>query len=331
MMFGHLSLAVESLPFFFLGLVLLVCGSGLLKPNVSTILGELYRDMPEKRDSGYNLFYMGINIGAFFGPLSASYLRHHYSWRLAFASAGLGMVFSLAIFVTGLKKTRIEPRTRSEEKAEQVSESESKERVGALMVIFGIAVFFWVAFYQYSYTITLWVRDNTRTSVSPEATQSIDALYIIAFTPLLVLLWAYLNKRGKEPRTPAKMLLGMAATAAAFATMFLAAKSGGDHGRVSLAWTFVFYAFLAFAEICVSPMGLSLVSRVAPPGKRGMLMGAWFVTLGLGGYLSGPVGKLWFDLPHSTFFGIVACGALVAAVLLLLTAKRLNRVIDKTV
>jgi POT family proton-dependent oligopeptide transporter len=333
MMFGHLTLAIESLPFFFTALVLLVLGSGLLKPNVSTILGELYRDRPDMRDAGFNIFYMGINIGAIAGPLSAAYLRTHYSWRLAFASAGGGMVISLAIFVSGLKSTQF---VRSEQKdqpetAPAVPPGEARERVVALLVIFAIISLFWAAFYQYWYTVTFWARDNLRITMPPETTQAIEPICVVAFTPVLVWLWAVLRARKKEPRTPLKMLLGLLSTVAAFGILALAGRSGGDTGRVSVSWIVGFYFWLAMAELLISPMGLSLVSRVAPPGKRGVMMGAWFAFLGLGAYASGPLGTLWYKMPHSAFFGLITVIQLVAGVLLLFFVRRLNRVIDKTV
>lgn len=336
MMLGHLTLAIESVPFFFTALVLLIFGSGLLKPNISTILGELYADRPQLRDSGYNIFYMGINIGALAAPLSAALLETHFGWSIAFASAGVGMFISLIIFIAGLKVTGYRAdrlpsarATRLEETAAEISPRETRRRVGALLAIFGIVTVFWMAFYQYAFTMTFWVRDNVRTSLPPEVSQSIEPFYIILFTPLLVGIWAALRRRGREPKTPMKMLLGMLWTAAAFLTVFVAGRMGGDTGRVSAAWIFGFYAWVAMGEICVSPMGLSLVSRVAPPRMRGMMMGAWFVATGLGAYLSGAVGYLWYKLPHSSFFLLFSICSLIAAVLLAILNRPLNRVFDR--
>jgi proton-dependent oligopeptide transporter, POT family len=337
-MLGHLTLAIESLPFFFTALVLLVFGSGLLKPNVSTILGELYADRPELRDSGYNIFYMGINIGAMCGPISAGYLRHHVSWSVAFGSAAVGMLVSLVVFIAGLRMTGYRKgappaakRAVFEESLPSLSPAESAGRVIALLIVFVIAIIFWMAFYQYDFSMTFWVRDNVRTTMPPEWSQSIEPLYVISFTPVIVWFWSFLRKRKREPRVPLKMMLGMLLMAGGFLVAFAAGRLGGDTGRVSVGWIFAFYVFIALAEIFVSPMGLSLVSRVAPPGMQGMMMGAWFVSTGVGAYLSDGIGFLWYERPHSEYFLIMAGFEVLAAVLLLVFLRYLNRIIDKTV
>jgi len=336
MMLGHLTLAIESLPFFFTALLLLVLGSGLLKPNVSTILGELYRDRPQLRDSGYNLFYMGINTGAFLGPLSAGYLQHHASWSIAFASAGVGMLVSLVVFVVGLPRTGYRKGGTAErfrppaETGATLAPGETQRRVVALSVVFLIAIIFWMAFYQYDFSMTFWFRDNIRTTVPAEWSQSIEPLCVIAFSPLVVWLWGTLRARRAEPRSPAKMMFGMFLMTAAFLLAFVAGRMGGDTGRVSVAWIIGIYVLIALGEIFVSAMGLSLVSRVAPPKMQGMMMGAWFVATGVGGYLSNGIGFLWYKLPHSTYFAIMAAFLAFGGLLLIVLARPLNRVIDQT-
>lgn len=337
MMLGHLTLAIESLPFFFTALALLVLGSGLLKPNVSTILGELYRDRTQLRDSGYNIFYMGINIGAMLGPLSAGYLEKHIGWNIAFGSAAVGMLISLVVFASGLGPTGYREARAAAARGAVVEldgaplpRPEVLRRIGALVLVFLISIIFWMAFFQYDFSMTFWVRDNIRTTLPAEWSQSIEPLYVLLFTPLVVWMWAALRRRDSEPRVPMKMMLGMLLMAVGFLIAFLAGRSGGDTGRVSVGWIFCFYVLIALGEIFVSPMGLSLVSRVAPPGMRGMMMGGWFVATGIGAYLSDGIGFLWYTLPHSQYFLIMAAFLLVAAVLLALLGKQLNRVIDRT-
>src|SRR6058998_2620337 len=150
MMLGHLVLAVESLPFFYAGLVLLACGSGLLKPNVSTLVGNLYRDRPELRDQGFNIFYMGINIGAFVSPLTVSWLRTHYGWSVAFMSAAVAMLFSLITFIS-FRRHLAEAAVRVEQRPADVktlAPGDVRSRVITLLAIFGISFVFWIAFYQ---------------------------------------------------------------------------------------------------------------------------------------------------------------------------------------
>lgn len=327
---GHLALAVERLPFFYSALVLLACGSGLLKPNVSTIVGNLYRDRPELRDAGFNIFYMGINIGAFISPLAVSWFRAHYGWSVAFGSAAVAMAFSLITFIGGNRLIADAARKVPADAAEvaAVSPREARDRVKMLLIVFVIVIAFWVAFYQNGFTLTFWARDNTITSWPPERFQSIEPLGVILFSPVLVWTWALLRRRKAEPATPLKMLLGMLFTALSFAIMIFAALAGGDAGRVAVWWLIASYLVIAIGEICLSPMGLSLVTKVAPPRMRGMLMGAWFAATATGGYLSGVVGAYWYRLPHSRFFLMVTVLALVAAAALLPILGRARRIIE---
>jgi proton-dependent oligopeptide transporter, POT family len=331
MMVGHLVLAVESLPFFYTALGLLACGSGLLKPNVSTIVGNLYRDRPELRDAGFNIFYMGINLGGFLAPLAVAWLRAHYGWSIAFASAAGAMLLSLVVFVAGRRSLgeAAASVTRASREALAVSSADAQARVATLLVVFVIATAFWLAFYQNGFTLTLWARDNTITSLAPESFQSVEPLGVIVFSGGLVAVWGWLRARGAEPSTPVKMLFGIVLVGGAYALMALAAALGGDTGRVSVWWLVCAYLIIALGEVCLSPMGLSLVNRVAPPQHRGLMMGAWFVGLSAGGYLSGAIGGYWDELPHSRFFLLVTGLLTVAALLLAALLPRIRRVVQR--
>jgi POT family proton-dependent oligopeptide transporter len=203
--------------------------------------------------------------------------------------------------------------------------SDERSRIRGLLVVFAIVVAFWVAFYQNGFTLTLWARDNTDTSVSPEVFQSVNPLGIILFSPLLVAVWAALRKRKTEPSTISKIVLGMLLTAISFGIMAAAGISGGDTGKVSSSWLISSYLVIALAEICLSPMGLSLVTKVAPPRHRATMMGAWFAATATGGYLSGFVGRYWNTFPHSRFFLMVVGLCLVAAVLMAMVRKMLSK------
>jgi POT family proton-dependent oligopeptide transporter len=331
MMLGHLVLGVEALPFFYSGLVLLACGSGLLKANVSTILGNLYRDRPDLRDQGFNIFYMGINIGAFAAPLVVSWLRTTYGWSVAFMSAALAMLFSLVVFVgfnrfvreAGEKVERGSPEVRA------MAPAESRSRVVTLLAVFAISMVFWLAFYQIFYTFTFWARDNTITSMPPERFQVFEPLGVILLSPAFVGLWAWLQKRDAEPSTPVKMLAGVVCVGAAFAMLAYAAFNGGDTGRVSAQWLIWANVVIAVGEIALSPMGLSLVNRIAPPRSRGLLMGGWFVSLSIGGYLAGYIGGYWETLPHSRFFLMVTGILVVTAIPLSLLTPQIKRTIRR--
>jgi proton-dependent oligopeptide transporter, POT family len=332
MAIGHACLAIPPLPTFFLGLAFLIIGNGLFKPNISTILAGLYRDMPEKLDDAYNIFYMGINLGALASPIVASALRNAFGWHYAFGAAGVGMLIALAIFTIFRKHVAAgefhgEARTKSQQIV--LTKEMERRRIGALIFIGLVVVVFWMSFEQAGFTLTFWARDNTRTTLSPELFQSVNPIFILLFTPLLVMFWTFLRKRGREPATAAKMAIGMLLGTAAGAIMTCAALAGGDHGRVSVAWLINAYAVITVAEICLSPMGLSLVAKLAPPRMAGFLMGMWFAVSALGSYLAGFVGGFWDTMPHSRFFGFLVVSSLIAFGLLVLALKRLHRTIDE--
>ncbi len=331
MMFGHLVLGVEAMPFFYSGLVLLACGSGLLKANVSTMLGNLYRDRPELRDQGFNIFYMGINSGAFISPLTVSWLRLHYGWSPAFMSAAVAMLISLLVFVGFNRYVRQagEKVDQGSEEARAVDAADARSRVITLVAVFVISIAFWLAFYQIFYTFTFWARDNTATSMAPERFQVFEPLGVILLSPLLVAAWAWLQKRNAEPSTPVKMLMGTLLVAGAFAMLAYAGFIGGDTGRVSAQWLIWANIVIALGEIALSPMGLSLVNRIAPPRSRGLLMGGWFASLATGGYLAGYIGVYWERIPHSQFFFVVSCILLATAVPLALLTPQIKRTIRR--
>ena len=335
---GYLSVAMGTLPLFFAGLALVATGNGFLKPNISTIVGNLYRDRPQLRDSAFNIFYMGINIGAFLAPLGVAWLRARYGWHAAFASSAVGMVFALVTFVAFNGRIAAAAQRAQDSAQPEIDPppDEARRCTVALLAVFAIAVAFWVAFYQNGFTLTFWARDYTDRvvlgrEISPETFQSVNPLGIILFSPLLVLAWGWLRDRGREPSTPAKIMIGILFTTASFGVMVVAATLAGAAGKASPAWLVSSYLLIAVGEICLSPMGLSLVSRVAPPKRRGLLMGGWFVATSLGGYFSGSLGARWGTMPHAQFFLLVTVMTLGAAGVLALITRWLRPVFARAI
>jgi POT family proton-dependent oligopeptide transporter len=332
MMAGHVVLGVESLPFFYSGLVLLACGAGLLKPNVSTLVGNLYRDRPELRDQGFNIFYMGINLGAFISPLTVSWLRLHYGWGPAFMSAAVAMALSLAVFVT-FNRYVAEAAVKVEATdaaVENITPEDARSRVITLLAVFVISAVFWVAFYQIFYTFTFWARDNTLTTIAPEKFEVFEPLSVILLSPVLVGVWMWLQRRNAEPSTPVKMLIGVFLVAGAFGALGYAGWIGGDTGRVSAQWLIWANVAIGLGEIALSPMGLSLVNMIAPPRSRGLLMGGWFASLATGGYLAGYIGGYWEQMPHSQFFFMVTGILIATAIPLSLMTPQIKRTIARS-
>lgn len=326
--FGHFALAMETLATFYTGLALLALGTGLLKPNISTMVGNLYRDRPHLKDAAYNIFYMGINIGGFLGPLSVAWFRARYGWGVALGSAGVAMIVALVIFMAfnrHVKAADNVPGASAQAIPEpEPSPEEARARIRALAILFAIVTVFWMAFYQNGLAFTLWARDNTDTTWSPETFYASNGLFIILLTPPLVWFWHKLRERGREPSTADKLVIGMMITVLCFGVMTLAGLSGGDTGKVSPAWLLTAYFFLSVGEICLSPMGLSLVAKVAPPRVRGLMMGLWFLTLSTGGYLAGLTGGYWDAIPHSQFFLTVTLACMAATVVLSLALRSLR-------
>lgn len=324
---GYFALAVDNLTFFYISLGIIILGNGFFKPNISTLLGNLYGDGNPLKDSGFSIFYMGINVGAFFSPFVAAYCRNNFGWGYAFAAAGVGMVVSTLIYLAFQKHINAVVTTKSSgsEHVVAVSKEKEKSRIISLVIIFAIVIFFWMAFHQNGYTLTFWARDCTATSLSPEIFQAINPFFVVFFTPLVVGFWGYLRRKGKEPSTPVKLMCGMGLTAACFMIMMFAGLAGGDTGRVSVAWIVTAYGVVTLGELCLSPMGLSLVSKMAPPRIRGLMMGGWFAATAIGNYLSGFLGSFWEKLPHSKFFGLLVITSLVAVALLYMAMKKINR------
>ena len=350
MMLGHFLLAFRPLPFFFSALCCLIIGNGMFKPNISVMLGNLYRDMPEKKDDAYNIFYMGINLGAFFSPIVAAALRSLHpihGWHYAFAAAGFGMIISLTTFLMFQKHVQAGENVLSSNKTNlneiQLSPEQERKRVIALITIFAAVIFFWMAFHQNGLTLTFWARDATDTTLSPELFQSINPLFILIFTPLLVSFWSILRKRSMEPSTAAKLGIGMILTAACYFIMIFAAKAfaynqanptpgmleGTQSYGVSANWLIWSYAMITLGELCLSPMGLSLVSKLAPWKIRSMMMGGWFASTAIGNYLSGLIGGFWDTLPHASFFAILVASSLFSAALLFVLLRFLRPIINE--
>jgi POT family proton-dependent oligopeptide transporter len=336
MMLGYFSLVMKgNLPFYG-GLALIIAGNGLFKPNISTMVGNCYRDRPHLKDAGFNIFYMGINIGAVFSPLAASFAKTNYSWHHAYGVAGVGMAISLLIMFATRKMTAVgDPGAQSRSRAtDKQVEKEPGEglRVRALFIIYGVVVLFWMAFHQNGLTLNFWAKNSTAPlagidfAKQAELTQAINPFFVVFFTLFVIVpFWSWLRRRKQEPSTPAKMMIGMLLTALAFTLMGVAGLVGGDTGQVSAFWLISAYGVVTLGELCLSPMGLSVVSKLAPQRNAGLYMGLWFVATAIGNYLSGAVGILWAKLAHSTFFFILVGSSIFAAIILFSQLTRLKK------
>jgi POT family proton-dependent oligopeptide transporter len=313
---GQFLLATTSVSFFYPGLIFLIVGGGFFKPNISTMVGNLYAHDSPLRDSAFNIFYMGINIGAFAAPLVAGWLQVAYGFRWAYFAAGMGMIIS-TIILAAFKKHVIQADMASTGSIGFVSAREPRDRhefrlrMGALYAVFGIIILWWAVYMQYGDVLNLWARDYTRpvkafgTIMPIEWYQSINPIFIIIFTPLLVWLWGFLNRHKLEPSTSGKMQWGFVLSVGSFLIMVAAAAGFAlERSLVSPFWLVGFYGVMTLSELCLSPMGLSYVTKVAPPKYQSLMMGMWFAASGVGSFLAGYLGRMWITPGIETNFAV---------------------------
>lgn len=421
---GHALLAVPTLPAVYGALACLVIGNGFFKPNVSTMVGNLYPEGSKLKDRAYNIFYMGINVGAWSAPIVMEIVKSKYGFHPAFTVAAFGMVISVAILwkfknivedPDGLKKRQAgKPVPSAGNSTNAVDSVPDWKRITALIVIFAIVIVFWMIFHQNGSTLTYWADDNTDWNVTGIISNSINPGWIVALTFPLVWFWKWLDKKGLEPSTPTKIAIGMFLTGVSFFIMYTAAKMGegkevrpemhatgtyritersldflkadgvpedilqklanakdandkfivkdrkfvtdekgsGEQNfseaigkvltpeqsaqvkpallnrafifKVSPFWLILAYAIISLGELMLSPMGLSLVSKVAPLRVRGLMMGGWFVATAIGNKLTA-IGVFWTVWKQSSFFIVLACMAFVMSVVLALLLKPLKK------
>jgi POT family proton-dependent oligopeptide transporter len=336
---GHFTLAFEALPFFYTGLALIVIGTGLLKPNVSTLVGSLYEPGDSRRDAGFSIFYMGINLGAFIGPLIAGYLAQRVNWHVGFACAGIGMLAGLVQYVLGKKRLQPAldrlagpPRAGSAAAADGPAAGKSAftsaewKRMGAIVILFLFASLFWGAYEQAGSTLNLFADRYTRLSAFgiefPSSWfQSVQPIFVILLAPVFAWLWTRLGPH--EPSSPAKFAWGLLFMGLAFLVLVPAARiAQSEPGvRVSPWWLVVSYFISELGELCLSPVGLSVVTKLAPVRVVGLMMGVWFLSNALGNKIAGTAAGFFSTTPLPTLFGVVAAAILVASVLMFLLVR----------
>jgi len=335
-------LSFTAIPFFFTGLGLIVLGTGMLKPNVSTMVGSLYEANDPRRDAGFSIFYMGINLGAATGPIVAGYLAQKVNWHLGFGCAAVGMTFGLIQYWYGKKYLkpaieRIENRTRSD--AEQKTSDNASglkftptewKRLGAVVVLFIFASIFWGAYEQAGSTLNLFADRYTRLSVFgwtfPSSWfQSVPAIFVISLAPVFAWLWVRLGS--KEPTSPAKFSFGLFFVGLSFLLLVPAsriAQSGADI-RVSPLWLVGVYFLSVAGELCLSPVGMSIVTKLAPHRVVGLMMGIWFLSIAVGDIIAGWLAGFFKSFPLPQLFGAVAVTAMAAAFVLFLLLKPVKK------
>ncbi|HYT82391.1 MAG TPA: peptide MFS transporter [Gemmatimonadales bacterium] len=330
--FGHFTLAFPALPFFYAGLTLIVIGTGLLKPNISTLVGALYAPGDERRDAGFSIFYMGINLGAFLGPLIAGRLAEGVDWHLGFACAGVGMTLGLVQYVVG--RGRLQPAlerlaARPRPAAAGVASGEGLSgddwrRIAVVVVLFVFASVFWGAYEQAGSTLALFADRYVNLEflgikLYASWFVSIQAGFVILLSPFFAWLWVRLGPR--QPSSPAKFALALMFVGLAFVLLLPAGASAQTGVKVTPLWLVGAYFIQELGELCLSPVGLSLVTKLAPVRLVSMLMGVFFLSNAAGNWLAGWSARFISTLPLVQLFGITASVTLGAGLVLFLLLK----------
>lgn len=468
---GYIGLGLfQELPMFYTSLGLIIIGNGFFKPSISTLLGNLYSDEEYKanKDAGYNIFYMGINIGALVCNFIAAYMRNKYGWGPAFITAGAGMFIGLLVFTLGTTHIRhanvLKPVQEGDTTISSIlgkvfapaviagvigwvipgnifgsdstdafffacipvvifyisiylkANAEDKKSIGALLAIFAVSLIFWAVFKQNGTALTRWAKNYTDREVptamvnplqniymidgdadengkkgqkglaykdkevqvydyqfqverdengnakkeigkdiyfkniaeerrteletsenkevylyNTELFQSINPFWVIVLTPVVVGFFMMLRRNGKEPSTPAKIVLGLFISALSCLVMVGAVYFGNNGAvKVSALWLVAAYGVITIGELCLSPMGLSLVSKLSPPRITALMMGGFFLSTSIGNKLSGVLASMWFDYDNKAYFFLVNFGLLLLATLLGLSIlKRLNKALKE--
>ena len=347
---GHVTLAFPPVPFFYAGLALVATGTGLLKPNVSTLVGSLYDQADARRDAGFSLFYMGINIGAIAGPLIAGYLAQRVDWHIGFGCAAVGMALGLLQYVLG--KKRLQPgldRLAAQPKPQSPGQSATTpvvsgflgfsgdewKRIGAIVIFFLVATLFWGAYEQQGSTLNLFADRYTRLEIFgfsfPSSWfQSVPPIFVVIFAPIFAWMWVRLGPR--EPSVPAKIALGVLFMGLGFLVLVPAgAMAQADGGtRISPLWLIAVYLLAEFGEVCLYPVGLSAVTKVSPVRIVGLMMGVWFLSNAFGNKLAGWSAGFFSSMPLETLFTIVTTVLLVTALVMFALVKPLRRLMGDT-
>jgi POT family proton-dependent oligopeptide transporter len=292
---------------FVAGLTLIVVGTGFFKPCASVMVGQLYGENDPRRDAGFTIFYMGINIGAFGAPFIAGTLGETVGWHWGFGSAAVGMITGILFYQflrnkylpgVGLPPDR-SSQNASKSKRPPLSSVERQRIVVILILAFVGNIAFWTAFEQAGSSMNVFAAQSTDRTLwgwldSPfPATwyQAANPAAVIFFAPIFAWLWVILNRRGLEPSTPAKFALGLWLLGLAFIAMVFGAMQAGNGELAGPHWLLITYVVYTWGELCLSPVGLSMVTKLAPPHLQSVMMGLWFFSFSLSNLAAGIVAR----------------------------------------
>ncbi len=296
MALGHGALAIDSLYSFYFGLFLLVLGNGFFKPNISSMVGQLYPADSPLKDSGYTIFYMGINIGALLGILICGYLGEKVGWHYGFGAACIGMSFGLVLFYSLqhlLGEVGLKPIKTTEVIARKPLTNQEIKRLHAILVLAIFSMIFWLAFEQAGSSMNIFAMQYTDRwlfgfEIPASWFQTLNPLFIFMLAPLFSMLWVKLGN--KNPNGPLKFAIGLFLLGFGFLVLFVGAISipqGAESAAISMLWLSMAILLHTMGELCLSPVGLSLVNKLSPKHFMGIMFGMWFLAMAVGNYIGG--------------------------------------------
>lgn len=355
---GHFSMVFRSMTTFYLGLILISVGTGLLKPNISTMVGGLYRQNDPRRDSGFSIFYMGINMGSVLAGFIVGYLAKgvtfrnflasigqdpNSSWHYGFGAAGVGMVLGLVIYLLNqqqLKGVGNKIPRASKNKTETVVREpltrDDWKRIAAIFIFFLFTILFWGAYEQKGASLNLFADRLVRAEIFGMSfpvpfLQSLTGIFVIILSPVFSYLW--LRMKDRQPSSPGKFALGLVFIGLAFMLLVPASLLTAG-GKVTFWWLVGLYFLAVCGEMCLSPVGLSTVTKLAPIKLVGIMMGVWFLAASFGNKLAGYLSGFFVSndpVRLATLYGGIAVGLFVSAGVLALFTPSIKKMMGKVV
>jgi POT family proton-dependent oligopeptide transporter len=333
---GHVILGIENVPFLILALSLLAMGTGVIKPNISTLMGMTYdQQRPGQtrlRSDGFAMFYGAINIGAAISSFAMPWIRDHYSYQIAFLFPAALMVVAFLIFAIGKPFYAVETIRRV-----RLTPEDRRARLVVLGRIFGLFVvvtFFWSIFDQAASTWTLFARDCLDLNLfgwklAPDSIQGLNPILIILMLPPITLLWHLLARLGISLKPTDKMLIGFVLTAITMGIMSVAGYRALTVGRVSVLWEVIPYVMITVAEICISVVGLELAFTAAPASMKSFVTACWLLTVFFGNMLNSQITPLYSKLAPGPYFGLFVLVMIPVTVAFVIIARRFNRAVAR--
>jgi POT family proton-dependent oligopeptide transporter len=332
MALGHFMMAFESL--FYFALATIALGNGLFLPSLASQINQLYSENDPRRATAYNIYYVGINLGAFLSPFVCGTIGELYGWHWGFALAGVGMIIGLVTYLAGSKYLPREDGSVAQIKTTQSTEHAPLSTYILLLLVIAIVVIFRAAYEQSGNTLALWAdtgidRHVARSFAIPMTWfQSLNPMFIFLFTPFIVAYWTKAARQRREPGSVSKMAMGGFIVAASYLLLAAVAYAQGD-ARANWLWLVVFFIVYTIGELFILPVGLGLFGKLAPARFAATAIAAWFMAAFFGNLAAGAVGALWSSVSNATFFIIVA-GFSALSGALLLSLGRWAQVIERT-